>query len=170
MTGWMLFLQMIFQRSCWKPTAGEHIEPVFLHSHNHVRWWSGEVSDQGRIRQNVGHISMGIESSRKERVNILGSWSLSIFQTTLDWIEFVWKSTATASRPLEDILHRDVSVAQLKIINGNFAHILCDGLQIWLDEVDWCAMGLLPDTQSCRLRMHRECWERFPAMDFKGNW
>ena len=24
------------------------------------------------------------------------------------------------------------------------------------------AMGLLPDTQNCRLRMRRECRERFP--------
>ena len=27
--------------------------------------------------------------------------------------------------------------------------------------VHWAAMGLLPDTQNCRLRMRRECRERF---------
>ena len=26
-----------------------------------------------------------------------------------------------------------------------------------------CGMGLLPDTQNCRLRMRRECRERFPG-------
>ena len=31
------------------------------------------------------------------------------------------------------------------------------------------AMGLLPDTQNCELRMRRECRERFPAIDLKGN-
>ena len=30
-------------------------------------------------------------------------------------------------------------------------------------------MGLLPDKYNCGLRMHRECWERFPATDFKGH-
>ena len=30
-------------------------------------------------------------------------------------------------------------------------------------------MGLLPDTQNPVLRMRRECRERFPATDFKGN-
>ena len=30
-------------------------------------------------------------------------------------------------------------------------------------------MGLLPDTKNCGLRMRRECRERFPAFDFKGN-
>ena len=27
---------------------------------------------------------------------------------------------------------------------------------------DYVTMGLLPDTQNCRLRMHQECRERFP--------
>ena len=31
------------------------------------------------------------------------------------------------------------------------------------------AMGLLPDTQTCGLRMRQECRERFLATDFKGN-
>ena len=30
-------------------------------------------------------------------------------------------------------------------------------------------MGLLSDTQNCGLRMRRECRERLPARDFKGN-
>ena len=30
-------------------------------------------------------------------------------------------------------------------------------------------MGLLPDTQNSGLGMRRECRERFPATDFKGN-
>ena len=32
------------------------------------------------------------------------------------------------------------------------------------------AMGLLPDTQNCGLRIRRECRECFPATDFKGNY
>ena len=30
-------------------------------------------------------------------------------------------------------------------------------------------MGLLPNTQNCGLRMRRECRERFPRIEFKGN-
>ena len=36
-------------------------------------------------------------------------------------------------------------------------------LKVWLGHnISAIAMGLLPDTQNCRLRMHRECRERFP--------
>ena len=31
------------------------------------------------------------------------------------------------------------------------------------------AMGLVPDTQTYRLRMRRECPEPFPRRNFKGN-
>ena len=34
---------------------------------------------------------------------------------------------------------------------------------------DVTVVGLLPDTQSCGLRMRREFRERFPATDFKGH-
>ena len=30
-------------------------------------------------------------------------------------------------------------------------------------------IGLLPDTENCRLRMRRECRESFPAPEFKRN-
>ena len=37
-------------------------------------------------------------------------------------------------------------------------------------QMDIVDMGLLSDTLNCRLRMRRECRERFPpAADFKGN-
>ena len=36
---------------------------------------------------------------------------------------------------------------------------LCPGESPW--EEAW-NMGLLPDTKNCKLRMCRECWERFP--------
>ena len=35
--------------------------------------------------------------------------------------------------------------------------------QLWAN----CFMGLLPDTWNCRLRMHRQCRERFPSYRFQ---
>ena len=38
-----------------------------------------------------------------------------------------------------------------------------------LSNFNYSSMGLLPDTQNLWLRMRRECRERFPATNFKGN-
>ena len=37
----------------------------------------------------------------------------------------------------------------------------------WCQETNSLCMGLLPDTQTCGLRMRRECRERFPRHQFQ---
>ena len=52
--------------------------------------------------------------------------------------------------------------AMLKwFINGllQYKQVICIRTYAWNNMI---AMGLLPDTENCRLRMRRECRERFP--------
>ena len=53
-------------------------------------------------------------------------------------------------------------------VSSNTSHVLENWAVLgliflyFLNQVSQTRMGLLPDTQNCRLRMRRECRERFP--------